>query len=142
MSFFKYIAQIIGSVIYTSIFVMIMAALAFFPIAWLCSLPWWGIVLVLLVGSSILFFLVSFIHTVAMLPYVWLVSHNKVAYILTILAFIFNTIRYSIGIWEFDDEGDNWFLFTKIIMILSLLGMACASLYGVTHAYNDEDENY
>lgn len=132
-----YIAQIIGSVVYTSLFVMIMARLVIYPIAWVSSLPWWGILFVLFIGGSVLLGFVMIIHTITMAPYMWLVHKNIVACSLSIISFIVNTIRYSVGIWEFDLIDNNWVIFTKIVMILSLLSMTCYSSREVVKSYLD-----
>lgn len=80
MKFLKSVLQVLSAIAYAPIYVGIMYLAIAYPTVWILSLSFWKMVLAIVVLGCILEGLVALLQTVGMVPFIWIVKHNKVAY--------------------------------------------------------------
>lgn len=100
MKTFKYILQVVSAFLYSNLFTGIMYLVMVLPIAWIISLPWWGMLLVLVFGGGIIEGIISILTAGGLLPFAWIVKGNIVSLCLSLLIIIFNLGRSTIVLWQ------------------------------------------
>ena len=100
MNILKYLAQIVASIVYSNLFTGLMYLIIVLPIAWVLSLPWWGILLVIVLGGGIIEGIISLLQVLGIMPYTWIVKNNTTALVLSILIILFNLGRSTFVLWK------------------------------------------
>lgn len=130
----KYFLQIISAIFYTCLFTGIMYLVMVLPIAFIVSLPWWGMLLILLIGGGIIEGLISVFQIIGLLPYSWIVKDNSVAMWISILLMSFNLGRSTWMLWESLIGHGFWAITIALVfsgMVLQLLISASTSIIGL-----------
>lgn len=137
MSALKFLGQILASVVYTSIFTGIMYLVIVFPLAYIISLPWWGILLVMMFFGGLIQGLIHILAGSGMLPYMWIVNKNIVATIISVVLILINVGSNMIRVWSAIGGGGTWaFIFGLAVSVL-LIEFIVMSIFGITAIYSE-----
>lgn len=137
MSALKFLGQILASVVYTSIFTGIMYLVIVFPLAYIISLPWWGILLVMMFFGGLIQGLIHILAGSGMLPYMWIVNKNIVATIISVVLILINVGSNMIRVWSAIGGGGSWaFIFGLAVSVL-LIEFIVMSIFGITAIYSE-----
>lgn len=137
MSALKFLGQILASVVYTFIYTGIMYLVIVFPLAYIISLPWWGILLVMMFFGGLLQGLIHILAGSGMLPYMWIVNKNIVATIISVVLILINVGSNMIRVWSAIGGGGTWaFIFGLAVSVL-LIEFIVMSIFGITAIYSE-----
>lgn len=133
----KYIAQILASLVYTSLFTGIMYLVITVPLAFILSLPWWGILLFIFIGGGILEAIVTTLGSFGTMPYVWIVKKNIIATIIAIVLVLVNVGMNLFRLWGALWGNGTWAIIFGIVVTVILLQFVYAVIMGIIMAYQN-----
>lgn len=136
----KYLGQIIASVIYTCIFTGIMYYLITVPLAFILTLPWWGILLFIFIGGGILEGIITMIGTFAMMPYVWIAKKNIIAATISILLVLINVGGNIYNLWRSLSGNGILAIIFGIVVTVMLLQLIYVAISAIIASYHDITE--
>ena len=135
----KQVGQVIGSIIYTLIFGIVVYYLTVLPIAWVLSLSTLWKIVIGLVAMGAIIGIVSSVLVFALFPFKWLLKDNKVALVISIGLFVVNVITNCISIWKANLAiGGFWPIFFAIEVTIMLVFIVVSSTQIMTQCYNGE----
>ncbi len=134
----KWIAQVLGSIVYTFIFSALMYILMVWPIAWFLDLSGFWKVMVIFVFAGIIQALITTVQVFATMPYVWLLKENIVATILSIGILAVNLVLNAINVWKECVGNGFWMIVLAIIITVLLLEVLIGSFTAMTQCYTGE----
>lgn len=135
MKALKFIGQILAALVYTCIYTGIMYYVIVLPIAWVLTLPWWGIVLYLFIGGGIIEGIISLLSGIGLVPYAWIVSKNAIATTISIFLILFNVSINIFRVWQFLWGNGTLAVIFGIVVTVMLLQFIYASSFGVFGFY-------
>ena len=128
MKTFKYILQIVSAFLYSNLFTGIMYLVIVLPLAWIISLPWWGMLLVLVFGGGIIEGIISFLTAGGLLPFAWIVKGNIVSLCLSLLIIIFNLGRSTIVLWQSLVGNGFWAVMLAVVFTGFVIQLLLATI--------------
>ena len=132
----KYIGQILAAFIYTCLFTGIMYLIITVPLAFIISLPWWGILLFVFIGGGILEGIIQMLGGVGIIPYMWIAKKNIVAAGLSILLVLFNVGMNTYKLWQYIWGHGNWAIVFAIVATVMLLQFIYVAITGIILGYS------
>lgn len=96
----KWFAQIIGTVLYTAIFAIVLYMITVGPVIWFIGLSTFWKIVVLLLFVGIIQGLIFSLHVIAMLPYGWLLKENIVATVIAVALLSVQVVFNIISLWK------------------------------------------
>lgn len=122
MLIMKKILQVLGSVVYTYLFYVIMYLVTVYPFMWFVGLSvlsvFWKIVFIV-IFAGLVQGLINLIQAYALLPYVWLLKDNIVATCISIVLLVGCFAWGIFIIWK--DLAGNGFWMIVVAVVASLL---------------------
>lgn len=137
MSALKFLGQILASVVYTFIYTGIMYLVIVFPLAYIISLPWWGILLVMMFFGGLLQGLIHILAGSGILPYMWIVNRNIVATIISVVLILINVGSNIIRVWSAIGGGGTWAFIFGLAVSALLIEFIVMSIFGITAIYSE-----
>lgn len=137
MSALKFLGQILASVVYTFIYTGIMYLVIVFPLAYIISLPWWGILLVMMFFGGLLQGLIHILAGSGILPYMWIVNKNIVATIISVVLILINVGSNMIRVWSAIGGGGTWAFIFGLAVSALLIEFIVMSIFGITAIYSE-----
>ena len=137
MSALKFLGQILASVVYTFIYTGIMYLVIVFPLAYIISLPWWGILLVMMFFGGLLQGLIHILAGSGILPYMWIVNKNIVATIIAVVLILINVGSNMIRVWSAIGGGGTWAFIFGLAVSALLIEFIVMSIFGITAIYSE-----
>ena len=116
----KYILQVLAAVVYSGIVSSIVFIITVLPEAWLLSLSWWKILLIVIFLGGILFEIIHFLYTIVILPFVWIHGKNFIATACSVLTFFVNGIILCIKLWQIEYEG-TWHFICLVLLTSTIV---------------------
>ncbi len=132
----KYIGQLLAAIVYTSLFTGIMYLIITVPLAFIISLPWWGILLFIIIGGGILEGLIQMLGTLGLIPYTWICDNNMLATWISILLVLFNVGMNIYRLWASIVGQGVWAIVFGIIASVLLLQLIYIAIVGIMMAHN------
>lgn len=139
MKVFKFIGQILAAVVYTCIFTGIMYYVIVLPLAFVLTLPWWGIALFIFLGGGILEGIISLLCGAGLLPYAWISNKNVVSTTISILLILFNVGANIYRVWQYLWDSGTLAVIFGIVITVMLLQFIYASVYGIFGLYKESN---
>lgn len=127
----KYLGQILASVLYTCLFTGIMYLIITVPLAFIIALPWWGILLAIIIGGSLLEGLIQMLGTLGIAPYMWIAKENTVATAIAILLVLFNVGCNIFRLWASIIDQGTWAIIFGIVASGLLLQFIYTTITGI-----------
>lgn len=118
-----YILQIIAAFLYSGLFSYIAMVIVVCPTMYFLSLPWWAILLIILILGTLISNIFGFLIGLIMMPYLWIVKNNTTSLIISILTICIDFIIGLIKMWQYPFHG---FWQTLVVVIVSLLSISLA----------------
>ena len=137
MSALKFLGQILASVVYTFIYTGIMYLVIVFPLAYIISLPWWGILLVMMFFGGLLQGLIHILAGSGILPYMWIVNKNIVATIISVVLILINVGSNMVRVWSAIGGGGTWAFIFGLAVSALLIEFIVMSIFGITAIYSE-----
>lgn len=137
MSALKFLGQILASVVYTFIYTGIMYLVIVFPLAYIISLPWWGILLVMMFFGGLLQGLIHILAGSGILPYMWIVNRNIVATIISVVLILINVGSNMVRVWSAIGGGGTWAFIFGLAVSALLIEFIVMSIFGITAIYSE-----
>lgn len=137
MKLIKYIGQVLAAVIYTCILTGIMFTVITIPLAFILSLPWWGILIAVLLFGSIMEGIVMLIGSIGISPYVWIAKNNIIATSVSIILVLLNIGINVYRLWVTNSINGFWQVVFCIIASLLLLQFIFVAISGIVAAYKE-----
>ena len=134
MKVLKYIGQILAAIIYTCIFTGIMYLIITIPLAFIISLPWWGILLFVVIGGGLLEGIIQMLGTFGIAPYLWIVNGNSGAAVISVLLVLFNVGSNIYRLWVSIAGQGNWAIVFGIVATGLLLQFVYIAIVGIVMA--------
>ena len=135
MKVLKYIGQILAAFIYTCIFTGIMYLVITIPIAYIISLPWWGILLFIFIGGGILEGIIQVLGALGILPYAWITKDNIVSTGLSVLLVLFNVGINIFNLWHVLAGNGKWAIVFGVVVTVMLLQFVYVAILGIVTSY-------
>ena len=139
MKVLKFIGQILASFVYTCLFTGIMFLVITIPLAFVISLPWWGILLFIFIGGGILEGIIQLLGTMGVIPYIWINRKNIVATGLAILLLLFNVGTNIYKLWAILYDHGTWAIVFGIVATVMLLQFIYVAIVGIIMGYNSDE---
>ena len=139
MKVLKFIGQILAAVFYTCIFTGIMYYIIVLPLAFVLTLPWWGIMLFIFLGGGILEGIISLLCGAGLVPYTWISNNNIVSTMISILLILFNVGVNIYRVWQFLWGNGTLAIVFGVVVTVMLLQFIYASIFGIYGLYQESD---
>lgn len=130
----KYIGQILAAIVYTCIFTGIMYLVITLPLAFIISLPWWGILLFILIGGGILEGIIQMLGTFGVMPYLWIAKENSVATAISMFLVLFNVGSNIYRLWVSLLGQGTWAIIFGVVATVLLLQFVYTAIMGIIMA--------
>lgn len=136
MNILKFIGQVLAAIIYTCIFTGIMYYVIVLPLAFVLTLPWWGILLFILIGGGIIEGIISLLCGLGLFPYAWIVKKNVVATVVSTFLILSNVGINIYRVWSVISGNGVLAVIFGIMVTVMLLQFIYASLTSIWGLYN------
>ena len=140
MKVINYIGQILAAPIYTCLFTGIMYFVIILPLAYIITLPWWAMLMVIFIAGGILEGLISLLTAVGTIPFVWIVKKNTVALVIASFIAIFNIGCNIVKLWQVLLGNGFWAILFAIIATSMLLQFAYVTIFSLIGLYSSSKE--
>ncbi len=127
MGIIKYILQILAAVIYSGIVCSIVFIITVLPEAWLLSLSWWKILLMLFFLGGIMYEIIHFLYTIVIVPFAWIHDKNLIATACSVLTFFINGIILCVQLWQIEHEG-TWHFICLVLLSSTIITVFYTSI--------------
>lgn len=134
----KYLGQLLAAFLYTSLFTGIMYLIITIPLAFVISLPWWGMLLIILIGGGILEGLIEILGTLGLIPYAWITDNNMLATWISIIIAVLNVGINIYHLWAFLLGQGTWAIIFGVVATALLLQFIYKIVVGIVIAKNKE----
>lgn len=132
----KYIGQIIAAVIYTCLFTGVMYYAITIPVAFILALPWWGILLFILIGGGIIEGIIQMLCGFGAVPYAWITKQNNIATAISVLLVLFNVGVNLYRLWATLVGQGTWAIIFGVVATALLLQFVIMAIMGIMTARN------
>ena len=127
----KYFGQILASLVYTCLFTGLMYLIITIPLAFIITLPWWGILLFILIGGGIIEGIIHIFGTLGVAPYMWIAKYNSVSTTIAILLVLFNVGCNIYRLWVSLMGQGTWAIIFGVVATVLLLQFIYTAILGI-----------
>lgn len=107
------------------------------PLAFVLTLPWWGIVLFIFLGGGILEGIITLLCGAGVIPYTWIANKNIVATVISILLILFNVGINIYRVWQNLWGNGALAIIFGIVVSVMLLQFIYTSVLGIYGMYQE-----
>ena len=131
----KYVLQILASLVYSYLYTAIMYIVVVLPLAYIISLPWWGMLLVIFFAGGIIEGLTNLLGGIGSVPFFWIVKKNVVAKFLSICVVVSNLGYCTITMWKHIWGNGFWAIILGIVVTIMMFQLAYVTYIRIQMAY-------
>lgn len=135
----KYLLQILSSIVYTLLVSSIFYFIVVLPIMFIVSLPWWAILLFILLLGGIIEGLKDVITVFVFMPYMWICKRNIISTGLATIILLATFIRYAYILFTFEEGTGFWYYAACVFACCEFLQLFWASLNVFTLCYTRDN---
>lgn len=131
MKFLKSVVQVLSAIAYAPIYVGIMYLAIAYPTVWILSLSFWKMVLAIVVLGCIIEGLVALLQSIGLIPFAWIVKHNKVAYYVSLILCAVLPLCSIYCLWDALLDCGKAGIGVAIVLSILLLQFLVVTLSGI-----------
>ena len=106
------------------------------PLAYIVTLPWWAMIIVIFLVGGVIEGLISLLIAVGTIPYIWIVKKNAVALVIASIVAIFNIGCNILKLWQVSLGNGFWAILFAIIATGMLLQFAYVTIFSLLGLYS------